>query len=65
MYRAQTPVARERRENFLGQLLLDMEVVPCTKDAALLAGRLDGKQRARDVTIPSVNLMIGATALES
>ena len=23
VYRAQTPVARERRENFLGQLLLD------------------------------------------
>ncbi len=64
VYRAQTPVARERRENFLGQLLLDMEVVPYTKDTALLAGRLDGEQRARGVTIPSVDLMIGATALE-
>ena len=64
VYRAQTPVVRERRENFLGQLLLDMEVVPYTKDTALLAGRLDGEQRARGVTIPSVDLMIGATALE-
>ncbi|MHB1959746.1 MAG: PIN domain-containing protein [Acidobacteriaceae bacterium] len=64
VYRAQTPVARERRENFLGQLLLDMEVVPYTKDTALLAGRLDGEQRACGVTIPSVDLMIGATALE-
>ncbi len=26
VYRAQTAIARERRENFLGQLLLDMEV---------------------------------------
>ena len=41
-----------------------MEVVPYTKDTALLAGRLDGEQRARGVTIPSVDLMIGATALE-
>ena len=64
MYRAQAPVARERRENFLGQLLLDMEVVPYTKDTALLAGRLEGEQRVRGVTIPSVDLMIGATALE-
>ena len=43
-------------------LRLDMEVVPYTKDTALLAGRLDGEQRARGVTIPSVDLMIGATA---
>ena len=64
VYRAQTAIVRERRENFLGQLLLDMEVVPYTKDTALLAGRLDGEQRARGMTIPSVDLMIGATALE-
>ena len=30
----------------------------------MLAGRLDGEQRSRGVTIPSVDLLIGATALE-
>jgi predicted nucleic acid-binding protein len=64
IYRAHTSAAREQRQNFLGQLLLDMEVVPYTKETALLAGRLDGEQRARGVTIPSVDLLIGATALE-
>jgi predicted nucleic acid-binding protein len=55
IYRAQTSAAREQRQNFLGQLLLDMEVVPYTKETALLAGRLDGEQRARGVTIPLVD----------
>lgn len=64
VYRAQTSLVRERRENFLKQLLLDMEVVPYSKNTALLAGRLDGEQRARGVTIPSMDLLIGVTALE-
>jgi predicted nucleic acid-binding protein len=64
VYRAHIPLVRGRRELFLKQLLLDLEVVPYTKDTALLAGRLDGEQRARGVTIPSVDLLIGVTALE-
>lgn len=64
LYRSQTPLAREKRQNFLGQLLLDLEVVPYTKQTALLAGRIDGQQSALGVTIPAVDLMIGATALE-
>ena len=34
------------------------------KETALLAGRLDGEQQSRGVTIPFVDLLIGATALE-
>ena len=64
VYRAQTSFVRERRENFLKQLLIDMEVVPYTKGTALLAGRMDGEQRAHGVTIPSMDLLIGVTALE-
>jgi predicted nucleic acid-binding protein len=64
IYRAHTSAAREQRQNFLGQLLLDMEVVPYTEETALLAGRLD-EQRAPGVTIPSMDLLIGATALEN
>jgi predicted nucleic acid-binding protein len=64
VYRAPTAAAREQRQDFLSQLLLDLEVVPYTKETALLAGRIDGEQRARGVTIPMVDLLIGATALE-
>lgn len=64
IYRALTPSVRERRERFIGSLLLDIEVVPYTKNTAMLAGRLDGEQRAQGVTIPAVDLLIGATALE-
>ena len=41
-----------------------MEVVPYTQSTAFLAGRIDGEQRAIGVTIPSLGLLIGATALE-
>ena len=64
VYRAPVPLLREKRERFIRQLLLDMEVVPYTKDTALLAGKLDGQQRAHGITIPSMDLLIGSTALE-
>lgn len=51
------------RESFIGELLLDLTVYPYTKETALLAGRLDGEQQARGVTIPFSDLLIGATAL--
>jgi predicted nucleic acid-binding protein len=64
VYRAQTPDVRARRERFIQDLLSHVEVVSYTRDTAMLAGRLDGEQRSRGVTIPSVDLLIGATALE-
>ena len=63
IYRAPTPEARARREAFVSELLNDVEVYPYTKETALLAGRLDGEQKSRGVTIPFVDLLIGATAL--
>ena len=41
-----------------------MEVVPYAKATALLAGKIDGEQRAQGVTIPFADLLIGVTALE-
>lgn len=64
IYRAQTEEARNCRESFIRELLNDVEVYPYTKDTALLAGKLDGEQQSRGVTIPFVDLLIGATALE-
>ena len=64
VYRAQTLSVRLLRESFIQDLVTDIEVVPYTKDTAFLAGKLDGEQRAQGVTIPSIDLLIGATALE-
>jgi predicted nucleic acid-binding protein len=44
--------------------LADVEVVPYARSTAFLAGRLDGEQRALGVTIPSMDLLIGATAID-
>jgi predicted nucleic acid-binding protein len=63
IYRARTPQLRSRREAFILELLNDVEVHPYTKETALLAGRLDGEQQDRGVTIPFSDLLIGATAL--
>ena len=63
IYRAQTPEMRLRRESFIGELLRDFTVYPYTKETALLAGKIDGEQQARGVTIPFGDLLIGATAL--
>jgi len=64
IYRAQTSEVRNRRDAFIRELLNDVDVYPFTKDTALLAGRLDGEQQVRGVTIPFGDLLIGATALE-
>jgi predicted nucleic acid-binding protein len=54
---------RRQRESFIGELLHDLTVYPYTKDTAMLAGRLEGEQQVRGVTIPFGDLLIGATAL--
>jgi len=52
------------RQLFIQDLLADVEVVSYTKNTALLAGKIDGEQSSLGVVIPSVDLFIGATALE-
>jgi predicted nucleic acid-binding protein len=64
IYRAQTAEVRNRRDAFIRELLNDVEVYPYTRDTALLAGKLDGEQQNRGITIPFADLLIGATALE-
>jgi hypothetical protein len=62
---AQTEESRNRRDAFIRELLNDVDVCPYTKDTALLAGRLDGEQQSRGVTIPFVDLLIGARGVFS
>jgi tRNA(fMet)-specific endonuclease VapC len=63
IYRVQTTEARGRRVAFINELLDDVEVYPYTKDTALLAGKIDGEQQRKGITIPFSDLLIGATAL--
>jgi len=64
LYRAPSIQIRARREDFILSLLGVVEVVPFARSTAFLAGRIDGEQRCVGVTIPSLDLLIGATALE-
>ena len=64
IHRAQSTQARNNRESFIQELLNDVEVYPYTKETAMLAGKIDGEQKNRGVTIPFIDLLIGATALE-
>ena len=64
VFRAPDLQIRARRETFIQDLLTDLEVVPYIRSTAFLAGKIDGEQRSAGVTIPSMDLLIGATALE-
>jgi len=64
IHRAKSAQARTSRESFVRELLNDVEVYPYTKETALLAGKIDGEQQGRGITIPFGDLLIGATALE-
>jgi tRNA(fMet)-specific endonuclease VapC len=63
VYRARSASSMAIREAFLSELLATIEVYPYTRETALLAGKIDGEQRGRGVTIPLGDLLIGATAL--
>jgi len=64
IYRAQSAAALSRRDSFIRELLSVVEVYPYTKEIAMLAGKIDGEQQGRGITVPFSDLLIGATALE-
>ena len=64
IYRAPSIPMRLSHEALVLDLLAYIDVLPYTKSTAWLAGRSDGEQRSAGVTIPSMDLLIGATALE-
>lgn len=63
VYRARSDADRTRRQAFTQELRRDMVVHPVTADIAELAGRIEGEQAARGVSIAFEDLLIGATAL--
>lgn len=63
VYRAGTPERGRARQIFIEELLRNISVYPYTKETARLAGRIDGEQQSKGVTIPFADLLIAATAL--
>ncbi len=63
IYRAKTDADRERRRAFSEELRRDMVVHSVTVGIAELAGRIEGEQAARGVSVAFEDLLIGATAL--
>lgn len=64
IYRAKDDIIQARRKAYIQELLRDFAVYPFTKSTAFLAGKIDGQQQAKGVTIPADDLLIAATALE-
>src|SRR5215469_9293174 len=63
IYRAKSDADRQRRRAFSEELRRDMVVHPVTVEIAELAGRIEGEQATRGVSIAFEDLLIGATAL--
>lgn len=63
IYRAKTDADRARRKAFSDELSRDMIVHPVSFGIAQLAGRIEGEQAAKGVSIAMEDLIIGTTAL--
>lgn len=63
IYRAKSVADRERRLAFTEELCRDLTVYPITLEIAKLAGKIEGEQAARGVSISFEDLLIGSTAL--
>jgi tRNA(fMet)-specific endonuclease VapC len=63
IYRARSDADRERRRIFAEGVFHGLIVQPMTLEIAQLAGRIEGEQAAKGVTINFEDLVIGATAL--
>lgn len=63
IYRARTDADKARRKAFADELARDMIVHPVSLAIAQLAGRIEGEQAAKGMSIAVEDLIIGATAL--
>ena len=62
IFRAKTDGDRERRRLFAEELCRDVPIHPVTLEVAQLAGRIEGEQATRGVSIAFEDLVIGSTA---
>ena len=63
IYRAKADADRVRRQAFVDELVRDMIVHSVSTAIAQLAGRIEGEQAAKGISIAVEDLIIGATAL--
>jgi len=63
--RADTPQRKNKRTQFIQELLTALPVHPITATIALRAGQIDGKNQANGLRLPLSDLLIGVTALEA
>jgi len=62
--RADTLQRKEKRQQFIQELLTAIPVHPVTVSIALRVGQIDGENQAKGVRLPLSDLLIGVTALE-
>ncbi len=63
--RADTPQRKNKRTQFIQELLTALPVHPITATIALRAGQIDRKNQANGLRLPLSDLLIGVTALEA
>jgi predicted nucleic acid-binding protein len=63
IYRANSPQEAHRRIFYSDELVRNIQIVPVSLEIAQLAGRIEGEQAARGISIGFEDLLIGATAL--
>jgi predicted nucleic acid-binding protein len=62
--RADTAQRKQKRQQFIQELLTALPVHPVTAPVALRVGQIDGENQAKGVRLPLADLLIGVTALE-
>jgi predicted nucleic acid-binding protein len=62
--RADTAQRKEKRGQFIQELLTALPVHPVTVSVALRVGQIDGENQAKGIRLPLSDLLIGVTALE-
>ena len=63
--RADTPQRKNKRKQFIQELLTALPVHSITASIALRAGQIDGNNQAKGLRLPLSDLLIGVTALEA
>ncbi len=63
IYRAKTGIDRTRRRVFVDGIFQGLIIHPMTLPIAQLAGRIEGEQAAKGISIAFEDLVIGVTAL--
>lgn len=64
VWRAGRHEIRARREDFVDEVFSRVPVRSISLRTARIAGRIDAQSRSKGITIPTADLLIGATALE-